>query len=76
MEQKTKGEIQMSEFKEKQWLTADDVAELLQVKRSCAKRKMREMSDCVNLGSENYQILMVSISAFNAWMRNHRLVTP
>ena len=65
----------MSEFKEKQWLSVDDVAELLQVKRPCAKRKMREMADCVNLGSEKYQILMVSLQSFNAWMRNHRLAT-
>ena len=50
--------------------------EMLQVKRPCAKRKMKEMADCVNLGSEKYQILMVSLSAFNAWMRNHRLATP
>ena len=66
----------MSEAKEKQWLNVDDVAEILQVKRPCAKRKMKEMSECVNLGSEKYQILMVPLSAFNAWMRNHRLVTP
>ena len=64
----------MSENKEKQWLSVDDVAEMLQVKRPCAKRKMREMSECVNLGSEKYQILMVSLAAFNAWMRNHRLL--
>lgn len=43
----------MSEMKEKQWLSVDDVAEILQVKRPCAKRKMKEMSECVNLGSEN-----------------------
>ena len=66
----------MTEKKERQWLSVDDVAELLQVKRPCAKRKMKEMGDCVNLGSEKYQILMVSLPAFNAWMRNHRLVTP
>lgn len=60
---------------EKQWLSVDDVAELLQVKRPCAKRKMREMPDCVNLGSEGYQILMVPAPAFNTWMRDHRLKT-
>ncbi len=64
----------MSELKGKQWLSVDDVAGILQVKRPCAKRKMREMADCVNLGSEKYQILMVTHSAFNAWMQNHRLV--
>lgn len=66
----------MNKFEEKQWLSVDDVANLLQVKRPCAKRKMREMAECVNLGSEKYQILMVSVSSFNVWMRNHRLVTP
>ena len=70
------GVIDMTEKKEKQWLSVEDVAEMLQVKRPCAKRKMKEMADCVNLGSEKYQILMVSLPAFNAWMRNHRLVTP
>ena len=65
----------MSETKEKQWLSVEDVATMLQVKRPCAKRWMKQMSDCVNLGSDKYQILMVSLSAFNAWMRNHRLVT-
>ncbi len=64
----------MNENFEKKWLTVDDVAELLQVKHRCAKRKMREMSECVNLGSDKYQILMVSMSSFNAWMRNHRLI--
>ena len=64
----------MSELKEKQWLSVDDVAELLQVKHRCAKQKMKEMSECVNLGSDKYQILMVSSTSFNAWMRNHRLV--
>ena len=65
----------MSEKKEKQWLTVDDVAEMLQVKRPCARRWMKDMPECVNLGSDKYQILMVSINSFNAWMRNHRLVT-
>ena len=58
----------------KLWLTVDDVATMLQVKRPCAKRKMKEMGDCVNLGPEKYQILMVSQSAFDSWMRNHRVV--
>lgn len=66
----------MSEIREKQWLSVDDIAELLQVKRPYARRKMLEMSDCVNLGSTKYQILRVSVSSFNTWMRNHRLVTP
>ena len=57
-------------------LSVDDVAEMLQVKRPCAKRKMREMSDCVNLGSEKYQILMVSLAAFNAYMYNLVVVRP
>ena len=65
----------MSEIKEKQWLTVDNVAELLQVKRPYTRRKMLEMGDCVNLGSEKYQILRVSLQAFNAWMRNHRLMS-
>ncbi len=45
----------MNEMKEKQWLSVEDVAEILQVKRPCAKRKMREMADCVNMGSEKYR---------------------
>ena len=49
----------MREINDKQWLSVDDVMELLQVKRRCARRWMREMSDCVNLGSDKYQILMV-----------------
>lgn len=65
----------MSEKKEKQWLRVDDVAEMLQVTRPFAKRKMREMAECVNIGTEKYQILMVSLSSFNAWVRNHRLIT-
>ncbi len=68
------GGIKVYEKKEKQWLSVDDVAEILQVKHRCAKRKMREMAECVNLGSDKYQILMVSTSSFSAWMRNHRLV--
>ena len=66
----------MRELNDKQWLSVDDVMELLQVKRRCARRWMREMSDCVNLGSEKYQILLVSLQSFNAWMRNHRLIMP
>ena len=66
----------MREINDKQWLSVDDVMELLQVKRRCARRWMREMSDCVNLGSDKYQILMVSLQSFNAWMRNHRLIMP
>ena len=65
----------MNEQKHKQWLSVDDIAEILQVKRPCAKRKMLEMANCVNLGSDNYQILMVPQSAFNDWMMNHRLET-
>ncbi len=61
----------MSEVKEKQWLSVDDVADRLQVKRPYARQKMKEMTDCVNLGSENYQILRVSLQAFDAWMKNH-----
>lgn len=66
----------MSELKEKEWLSVDDIVEKLQVKRPCARRWMREMAECVNLGSDKYQILMVPQQSFNAWMRNHRLVTP
>ena len=66
----------MNEKNEKQWLRVDDVAEMLQVNRAFAREKMREMADCANIGSEKYQILIVPLSAFNAWMRNHRLATP
>ena len=65
----------MSEIENK-WLSVDDIADQLQLTRRYAREKMREMSDVVNLGSDKYQILRVSTKAFNAWLKNHRLVTP
>ena len=65
----------MSENLENKWLSVDDIAEQLQLTRRCAREKMREMADVVNLGSDKYQILRVSTKSFNAWLKNHRLVT-
>ena len=65
----------INQEQKKAWLTVEDVAETLQVTRAFARRKMREMGECVNLGSDKYQILVVSLSSFNAWMRNHMVTT-
>ena len=65
----------MSEMKEKQWLTVDDVAELLQIKRPCARRKMKEMADySIHVDIDNMQIsedLHMILDHMMMWVFSH-----
>lgn len=55
------------------WYKVGEVAGIMGCGPDTARARMQEMRDVVNVGTQKRRQLMVSESALEDWMRNHRI---
>lgn len=55
------------------WLNVKSVMTILNCCEDTARARMEEMRDVVNVGTQKRRQLMVSESALQDWLRNHRI---
>lgn len=55
------------------WYRVSDVAGIMGCGVDTARARMEEMRDVVNVGTQKRRQLMVSESALQDWLRNHRI---
>ena len=58
-----------------QMYSVQSVASIMDCEVDTARLRMKEMPNCVNVGTERRRILLVPESDIEDWFRNHRL-TP
>ena len=58
-----------------QMYSVQSVANILDCEVDTARMRMKEMPNCVNVGTERRRILLVPESDIENWLANHRITT-